>query len=92
MWVFSCGGVFFEDLLVLTPSLNTLSLLFQVESLSDVLTIQIRNNASDVEDGGSTGKGPQLNGGCGAEWVQKKRLPPASKKVVKTRCIPFEPD
>jgi phosphoacetylglucosamine mutase len=66
-----------------------------VESLSDVLTIQVRNNANEVEDGGSTGNGPQLNSGCGAEFVQKKRLPPANTNVeqdVGVRFASFDGD
>jgi phosphoacetylglucosamine mutase len=66
-----------------------------VKSLSDVLEIQVRNNASEVEDGGSTGQGPQLNGGCGAEWVQKKRLPPANASAeadVGVRFASFDGD
>ena len=60
-----------------------------VGALKDVLEIQVRNNASDVVDGGATGEGPQLNGGCGAEWVQKKRLPPANTSEVEDVGVRF---
>ena len=43
-----------------------------VESLKDVLEIQLRNDCDDPNSGGA------LNDGCGAEHVQKKRLPPAN--------------
>ena len=50
-------------------------------SLKDVLEIQIRNNAKDPNG--------ELNGGCGAEWVQKKRLPPANTDAVADLGVRF---
>jgi phosphoacetylglucosamine mutase len=42
-----------------------------VESLKDIVEIQVRNTwSAEIHD--------KLNSGCGAEWVQKKRLPPAN--------------
>ena len=41
-----------------------------IDSLKDIIEIQVRNTCD--------APGGRLNGGCGAEWVQKKRLPPAN--------------
>ena len=63
-----------------------------------LFVIKNRNNATDVFDNGKTdskGQGPQLNGGCGAEWVQKKRLPPANTNAetdVGVRFASFDGD
>eukprot|EP00946_MAST-07B_sp_MAST-7B-sp1_P004237 g4237.t1 len=42
-----------------------------IEPLKDIVEIKLRNTwSADKHD--------KLNSGCGAEWVQKKRLPPAN--------------
>jgi phosphoacetylglucosamine mutase len=51
-----------------------------VESLKDVLEIKIRNSCD--EEG-------ELNGGCGAEFVQKKRLHPANTDPAKDDDLRF---
>lgn len=68
------------------------------EKLFLFVSVNNRNNATDVFDNGKTdskGQGPQLNGGCGAEWVQKKRLPPANTNAetdVGVRFASFDGD